>query len=310
MGIQRQSLPQHLDWNLLRVFIVIVQEKSITNSAHRLFLTQPAVSSALKRLEDSLDTQLIDRSGRHITVTKVGERLYQECLQVQTSIANITHILQQQSLDQVYGTITVYISHHVYCPEFTDTIHVFQQSQPNIHFNCYFAPHDEVIFSVLNRNALLGLVTQKSSLRQCEEYLINTQKYGAFCGDTSPILDGQNSADSLPVSLSYAYHAESMIGALRSLMKYRAKYGLDDTVVLNTESVWSMQHMIRRGTGWGFLPNQMGQNPGLQAIVLPDYPQVSTYGIVNSQYKYNMAESMFLEYLHDHNIMGGERGGN
>lgn len=304
MGIHRESLPQHLDWNLLRVFIVIVQEKSITNSAHRLFLTQPAVSSALKRLEESLDTQLIDRSGRHITVTKAGERLYQECLQVQTSVANITHILQQQSLDQVYGTINVYISHHVYCPQFTDAIHTFQELHPNIHFNCYRAPHDEVIFSILNRNALLGLVTQQSNLRQCNEYVIDTQQYRAFCGDRFP--NWENTADTLATSPSYAYHAENMIGALRSLMKYRAKHGLDDMVVLNTESAWSMQHVIRRGKGWGFLPEKMGENHGLHPIPLPDYPQVRTYAIVNSQYKYNMAESMFLEYLHNHNIMGGD----
>ena len=49
MAQQREldKLGNQLDWNLLRTFMVIVQEGSITAAANRLFLTQPAVSLAL-----------------------------------------------------------------------------------------------------------------------------------------------------------------------------------------------------------------------------------------------------------------------
>ena len=45
-------LNDRLDWNLLRTFRVIGQELSISRAAARLHLTQPAVSQALKRLEE------------------------------------------------------------------------------------------------------------------------------------------------------------------------------------------------------------------------------------------------------------------
>src|ERR1700751_5810939 len=44
-------LNDRLDWNLLRTFLVIMQERSVSRAAARLHLTQPAVSQALKRLE-------------------------------------------------------------------------------------------------------------------------------------------------------------------------------------------------------------------------------------------------------------------
>ena len=44
----RRFLNDRLDWNLLRTFLVIGQERSISRAAARLHLSQPAVSQALK----------------------------------------------------------------------------------------------------------------------------------------------------------------------------------------------------------------------------------------------------------------------
>ena len=43
-----------LDLNLLRVFDEVMAERSLTRAAHKLSLTQPAVSNALRRLREVL----------------------------------------------------------------------------------------------------------------------------------------------------------------------------------------------------------------------------------------------------------------
>ena len=58
-----------LDWNLLRTFLVIVQERSISGAAAKLHLTQSAVSQALKRLEEQLDRRLIERHNHCLLYT-------------------------------------------------------------------------------------------------------------------------------------------------------------------------------------------------------------------------------------------------
>ena len=43
-----------LDLNLLRVFDEVMAERSLTRAAHKLSVTQPAVSNAMRRLRDVL----------------------------------------------------------------------------------------------------------------------------------------------------------------------------------------------------------------------------------------------------------------
>ena len=53
-----------LDLNLLRVFVVVAEAGSVTEAASRLYLTQPAVSAALKRLTSTVGAPLFVRAGR------------------------------------------------------------------------------------------------------------------------------------------------------------------------------------------------------------------------------------------------------
>jgi LysR family transcriptional activator of mexEF-oprN operon len=67
-----------LDLNLLRVFAVVAETESVTAAAGRLYLTQPAVSAALRRLTQAVGAPLFARKGRGITLTSRGARLYAE----------------------------------------------------------------------------------------------------------------------------------------------------------------------------------------------------------------------------------------
>jgi LysR family transcriptional activator of mexEF-oprN operon len=64
-----------LDLNLLRVFAVVADCRSVTEAAGRLYLTQPAVSAALRRLTTAVGARLFVRSGRGLALTSRGERL-------------------------------------------------------------------------------------------------------------------------------------------------------------------------------------------------------------------------------------------
>ena len=64
-----------LDLNLLRVFAVVAEAGSVTEAASRLYLTQPAVSAALRRLTNAVGAKLFVRNGRGLALTSRGERL-------------------------------------------------------------------------------------------------------------------------------------------------------------------------------------------------------------------------------------------
>jgi len=67
-----------LDLNLLRVFVVVAEAGSVTAAAKRLYLTQPAISAALRRLHEAVGAPLFARAGRGIALTARGTRLYAE----------------------------------------------------------------------------------------------------------------------------------------------------------------------------------------------------------------------------------------
>ena len=64
-----------LDLNLLRLFAVVAESGSVTAAAQRLYMTQPAVSAALRRLTATVGVALFARSGRGLVLTSRGERL-------------------------------------------------------------------------------------------------------------------------------------------------------------------------------------------------------------------------------------------
>lgn len=65
-----------LDLNLLRVFAVVAETGSVTGAAARLYLTQPAVSAALRRLGDAVGAPLFVRQGRGLALGSRGARLH------------------------------------------------------------------------------------------------------------------------------------------------------------------------------------------------------------------------------------------
>ena len=68
----------HFDLNLLRVFLEVYRQRSITLAAESLEMTQPGISSALKRLQGQLKRQLFVREGRGIAPTAQGVQFAEE----------------------------------------------------------------------------------------------------------------------------------------------------------------------------------------------------------------------------------------
>ncbi len=64
-----------LDPALLRAFVTIAELRSFTRAGHRLGRTQSAISLQVKRLEDRLGVQLLDRDPRQVRLTADGEAL-------------------------------------------------------------------------------------------------------------------------------------------------------------------------------------------------------------------------------------------
>lgn len=64
-----------VDTRLLRYFIAVAEEGSLTRAAERLFVSQPALTKQIKQLETQLGVRLFTRSRVGMTLTEPGEAL-------------------------------------------------------------------------------------------------------------------------------------------------------------------------------------------------------------------------------------------
>ncbi len=65
-----------MEFGQLEIFLCIAEERSFSRAAEKLLRTQPALSIAIKRLEEELGEPLFDRSSRNGTLTEAGRILH------------------------------------------------------------------------------------------------------------------------------------------------------------------------------------------------------------------------------------------
>ncbi|MCV6613313.1 MAG: LysR substrate-binding domain-containing protein [Amphritea sp.] len=73
------SFPGRLPLHGLMIFEAVARNGSISEAARALKLTQPAVSHALKKLEKTLQTNLVERGRSGIKLTDSGQQLFMAC---------------------------------------------------------------------------------------------------------------------------------------------------------------------------------------------------------------------------------------
>src|SRR5512146_1359202 len=61
----------------LDTFVSVVRERSFSRAATKLHRTQPAISQAVRRLEEAVGEPLLDRSSRDGTLTDAGRVLHE-----------------------------------------------------------------------------------------------------------------------------------------------------------------------------------------------------------------------------------------
>lgn len=92
--------------NQLRIFLKVVQTKSVTKASEALHLTQPAVSIQLKNFQDQFEIPLTEVVGRKIYVTDFGKEVAQAAAAILSQVEAINH----KSLaykGQLYGKLKI-----------------------------------------------------------------------------------------------------------------------------------------------------------------------------------------------------------
>ena len=120
---------RNLDLTALRSFVAIADAGGVTRAAGFLNLTQSAVSMQIKRLEDMLQVEVLDRSGRRVALTAAGEQLLGYARKMlmlnDEAFGRLTH-------NNFEGEIVLGVPHDIVYPNIPKVLQRFNRDYPKM----------------------------------------------------------------------------------------------------------------------------------------------------------------------------------
>lgn len=142
-----------MEIRVLRYFLAVAQEGSVTRAARALHLTQPTLSRQIRELEEELGQTLFSRGGRELSLTREGLLLRQRAEEI-VGLAEITE-KEFRSLGEktVSGDLSLGCGESKALSFVTDALKVLQDEHPLIipHF---FSRNGEIVMDRLDKGLL------------------------------------------------------------------------------------------------------------------------------------------------------------
>lgn len=79
-----------MDLRKLEIFVQVAKLNNFSKAAVELHMAQPAVSIAVRKLEESMETSLFDRSARQIELTAEGQVLFEKAQAILRDVDDLT----------------------------------------------------------------------------------------------------------------------------------------------------------------------------------------------------------------------------
>lgn len=171
-----------------RAFVEAARTGSVTGAARALHVSQPAVSQALKALEDSFGTALFLRSSRGVKLTREGELLYsyaaRGCDLIETG-EEMLRRMQNLDLGEVHIGASDMTLHFFLLPYLEE----FHGKYPKIKVSVSNAPTPETLenlrmgtidFGVVSGPFEAGSDIEKLPVRKIRDIFVAGEKFGKY----------------------------------------------------------------------------------------------------------------------------------
>lgn len=163
----------NIDLNAYKTFYLVARYKSFTKAAQELYISQPAVTQTIKKLEEQLNIKLFNRSSNGaITLTTAGEVVYYYAEKIfNLAIANKTVV--EQARDASFEVINIGVPTHIGSFYLVKYLKMFNEKYPNVKFNIINKKSDEMITMLKKRELDVVIDTNMDDFR---DDLISTIK--------------------------------------------------------------------------------------------------------------------------------------
>src|SRR6266550_772269 len=153
----------------LEYFLTVVEEGSFTKAADRVYRTQPALSIAIKRLEEEIGQPLLDRTQKRPSLTQAGKVVHDHARRILALRDQIGETIGElQSLKR--GRVRVGANESTSLYLLPDVILAFRQRHPQVKVEIFRHVSDRLSREVLDRSVDLALMASEPSNAQLEAF--------------------------------------------------------------------------------------------------------------------------------------------
>ncbi len=250
---------ERLDWNLLRTFLVIVQERSISGAAAKLHVTQSAVSQALKRLEDQLQRRLIERHNTAFTVTNAGEEVCRAAEAIHGNVSQLLTDVSQTEVEEV-GRIHLLVASRIHSTVYDNFWADFHRAYPRIEVQMDVLPSSEIITIIQQRGATAGIALCRQMPKGLENKVFLQQRYALFCGRNHALFGRTDIRIEDLLGENFVSFASDALGdSLSPLTIFRDQRGFSGRIVASSTHHDEVKRLLIAGFGIGCLPEHSVQ---------------------------------------------------
>lgn len=287
----------NVNLELYRIFYVVAKNKHMTKASEELFISQPAISQAIKKLESELGGTLFLRSNKGMELTEEGKMLFGYIKDALELIHNAeVEFTSFKNLSK--GCIKIGISTTLAKLLLLDTISKFHNDYPNVEIK---------VVNELTSNLILDL--QKGKLDfvifnegDIEESNVKLEKIGklkqGFIYNPDYYHDNIESFKEINNYPLILQKKES------NSRKFLDAYALNQHVLLNQQMEVVSQDLVTEftniGLGIGFTIIDLAKRnyPKLKELKInKDIPKIDIYLATNKSINLTFASKEFLKYL-------------
>lgn len=285
------------DLRQVRAFVALAETRNFTRASEQLFLTQSAVSHSIRSLEQQLEVQLVERSGKRIALTQDGVVFLRRCHAVVHELE-----MASQEIDALkrwgQGRIRLGATHTL-CQYLLPTVlREFRDCFPRCEIHIESGDTSALVSQLeqAKLDLVLGLGSRTPSWARCAP---------VFSDELVFVVSGQHpwaSMSEIPLEqiaeesfLIYAKNSETH----RQIRTYFDSLGVKLRVTLNLGSMAAIKEMARIGIGVGIVSpwvarEELERGLLVQVPIGKELLRREWGGIIHENKELSMVEETFL----------------
>jgi DNA-binding transcriptional LysR family regulator len=284
-----------MNLNQLKIFYYAAKNGSLSAAANELFITQPAVTKGIQRLQEHYEIKFVDFIGKKLMLTDAGEVLYQiaeKIFEMEKQAEESIRDFQQRKRGQIRvlssESFGDYYLPHIIIP--------FSKAYPLVRVSMNILPTDQVVEKTASLNCDLGFISYPVEHKKLSVREVLEDKLVIITAPDHPLAHKKNLKPKDLEGQNFIMH-EKGSAPRRAIEELIRKNNISIGIPLELSSNRAIKRAVEERTGIALISRKVASEEiraeRLKAINVADPSMTRKFFLIHHKDKY-ISESLRL----------------